>query len=168
MGTFYYVPFSSLDSIVEVYRRRVIAMLMDRGLLKEDLAERLMSWRPSGFSIDNSDRIFDNQTQESLAQYLASPSLSLKKIRYEPYKSRVLFTPRRMHRRAGNRRFPTNLFLVFQAECEDVRYVGLHSLGSLAEFTQYVPASADRPKGVQLIRRYAACGCYRRSGGSRI
>ena len=34
-GTFYYLPFSGLDSIVEVFRRRLIGMLMNRGLLKK-------------------------------------------------------------------------------------------------------------------------------------
>ena len=66
-------------------------MLMDRGLLKADLAENLLSWKHSGFSIDNSVRIFNDQTRENLAEYLARPPLSLKKIRHEPFKSWVLF-----------------------------------------------------------------------------
>ncbi len=90
-GTFYYIPFSGLDSMIEVFRRRVIGMLMNRGLLKDDLAKNLLSWRHSGFSIDNSVRIFDDQTRENLAEYMARPPLSLKKIRHEPFKSRVLF-----------------------------------------------------------------------------
>jgi hypothetical protein len=90
-GTFYYIPFSGLDSMIEVFRRRVIGMLVNRGLLDVDLAENLLSWRHSGFSIDNSVRIFDDQTRENLAEYMARPPLSLKKIRHEPFKSRVLF-----------------------------------------------------------------------------
>jgi hypothetical protein len=90
-GTFYYIPFSGLDSMIEVFRRRVIGMLMDRGFLKADLAENLLSWRHSGFSIDNSVRIFDDQTRENLAEYMARSPLSLRKIRHEPFKSRVLF-----------------------------------------------------------------------------
>jgi len=50
-------------------------MLMDRGLLKTDLAEYLLSWRHSGFSIDNSVRIFDDQTRENLAEYMARPRI---------------------------------------------------------------------------------------------
>ena len=36
-------------------------------------------------------RIFDDQTRENLAEYMARPPLSLKIIRHEPFKSRVLF-----------------------------------------------------------------------------
>ena len=86
LGTFYYIPFSGLDSMIEVFRRRVIGMLMNRGLLKEDFAKNLLSWRHSGFSIDNSVRIFDDQTRQNLAEYMARPPLSLKKIRHEPFK----------------------------------------------------------------------------------
>ena len=49
-GTFYYIPFSGLDSMIEVFRRRVIGMLLNRGLLNEDLAQNLLSWKRSGFS----------------------------------------------------------------------------------------------------------------------
>jgi len=129
-GTFYYIPFSGLDSMIEVFRRRVIEMLMGRGLLKEDLAENLLSWRHSGFSIDNSVRIFDDQTRENLAEYMARPPLSLKKIRHEPFKSRVLFHT------TYSQYFKQNVKM-------------FEVLDFIAELTQHIP-----PKGVQLIRRY--------------
>ncbi|MFW6228748.1 MAG: hypothetical protein ACOC2V_04750 [Alkalispirochaeta sp.] len=47
-GTFFYVPFSGLQSMVEVFRRRVITLLVDRELLNEDLARNLVSWKHSG------------------------------------------------------------------------------------------------------------------------
>lgn len=40
---FYHIPFSGLDFVVEVFRRRFIRMLMNRGLLMEYLAENLFS-----------------------------------------------------------------------------------------------------------------------------
>jgi len=57
------------------------------------------------FSLDNSVRILDESSQESLAEYIARPPrtharsvreandqpISLKKIRYEPFKGKVLF-----------------------------------------------------------------------------
>ena len=50
-----------------------------------------LSWRHSGFSVDNSVRILDPGVQRSLAEYVSRPAISLKKIRYEPFKGRVLF-----------------------------------------------------------------------------
>jgi len=61
----------------------------DRRLFADVFAENLLSWRHPGFSIDNSVRVIDAQTQESLAQYISCPPISLKKIRYEPLKGRV-------------------------------------------------------------------------------
>jgi len=75
----------------EVFRRRVIWLLVQKELLSEDFGRNLLSWRNSGFSIDNSVRINDARTRESLAQYMSRPPVSLKKIRYEPFKGRVLF-----------------------------------------------------------------------------
>ena len=68
-GTFFYIPFSGLRSVVEVFRRRVIKLLVGRKLLNEVFARNLLSWKHSGFSIDNSVRILDESAQESLAEY---------------------------------------------------------------------------------------------------
>jgi hypothetical protein len=90
-GTLFYIPFSGLQSMVEVFRRRVITLLVKRELLNEDFARNLLSWKHAGFSIDNSVRILDESTQESLAEYIPRPPISLKKIHSEPFKGRVLF-----------------------------------------------------------------------------
>ena len=90
-GAFVSVPLSGLQAMAEVFRRRVIWLLVEKDLLSEDFARNLLSWRNSGFSIDNSVRVTDARTQESLAQYISRPPVSLKKIRYEPFKGRVLF-----------------------------------------------------------------------------
>lgn len=129
-GTFVYIPFSGLQSMVEVFRRRVIKLLVERGMLNEQFARNLLSWRHSGFSIDNSVRILDESARGSLAEYIARPPISLKKIRYEPFKGRVLFHTTYSHY------FKQNLHM-FEA------------LDFLADLTQHIP-----PKRLQLIRRY--------------
>jgi hypothetical protein len=129
-GTFFFIPFSGLQSMVEVFRRWVIKLLVGHGLLNEDFARNLLSWRHSGFSIDNSVRILDESSQESLAEYIARPPISLKKIRYEPFKGKVLFHTK------YSEYFRQNVHLF------DV-------LDFLAELTQHIP-----PRRLQLIRRY--------------
>ncbi len=47
-GTLFYIPFSGLQSMVEVFRRRVIKFLVARGLLNEGFARNLLSWKHSG------------------------------------------------------------------------------------------------------------------------
>jgi hypothetical protein len=143
-GTFFFIPFSGLQSMVEVFRRRVITLLVQRELLNENFARNLLSWKHSGFSIDNSVRILDESAQESLAEYIARPPrmhgravseandqpISLKKIHYEPFKGRVLFHTK------YSEYFKQNLHM-------------FDALDFLAELTQHIP-----PKGLQLIRRY--------------
>ena len=57
------------------------------------IARNLLSWKHSGFNINNSIRIMghDNKAREALAQYIAWCPLSLKKIIYEPVKGKVIF-----------------------------------------------------------------------------
>ena len=84
----------------------------EKELLAEEFARNLLSWKNSGFSIDNSVRLTDAKSKESLAEYIARPPLSLKKIRYEPFKAKVLFHTRysdyfkeNVHLRAGGPHF---------------------------------------------------------------
>ena len=65
--------------MVEVFRRRVIKLVVQRELLNGDFARNLLSWRHSGFSIDNSVRILDESSRDSLAEYITRPPISLKK-----------------------------------------------------------------------------------------
>ena len=81
-------------------------------------------------AIDNSVRILDESAQENLAEYIARPPISLKKIRYEPFKGRVLFHT------TYSEYFKENLHM-------------FDALDFIAELTQHIP-----PKGLQLIRRY--------------
>ena len=129
-GTFFYIPFSGLDAMVEVFRRRVVWLLVEKELLDEDFAIKLLGWKHSGFSVDNSVRILDREAQINLAEYISRPPISLKKIRYEPFKSRVLF-----HTKYSDY-FKENVHM-------------FDALDFLAELTQHIP-----PKGTQLIRRY--------------
>lgn len=129
-GRFIHVPLSDLGQMTEVFRRRLVWLLVEKELLAEDFARNLLSWKNSGFSIDNSVRLTDAKSKESLAEYIARPPLSLKKIRYEPFKGKVLF-----HTKYSDY-FKENVHL-------------FDALEFLAELTQHIP-----PRRVQLIRRY--------------
>jgi len=49
-GTFLFIPFSGLQSMVEVFRRRVIKLLVGQEVPIEAFARNLLSWSHSGFS----------------------------------------------------------------------------------------------------------------------
>jgi hypothetical protein len=48
-------------------------MFTEKDLLDEKLAGNLLSWKHSGFSIDNSVRILDRQAQQNLAEFISRP-----------------------------------------------------------------------------------------------
>ena len=96
-GNFVYLPISSTKQMAELFRRKVIKYFEENKLINTDFARNLLSWKNSGFSIDNSVRIFgsDEKARESLAQYIARCPISLEKIKYEPFHAKVLFkTPK--------------------------------------------------------------------------
>ncbi len=118
--------------MTQCFRRRVIKLFLEKKLINQNRADNLLSWRHSGFSIDSSIRFFGGaqQERENLAQYIARPPISLKKIRFESFHGKVLFHT------DYSEYFRENLKL-FKAT------------DFIALLTQHLP-----PKGVQYIRRY--------------
>ena len=49
---FLYIPFNGLEAMTEVFPRRAIKLLVEHQVLNEQIAENLLSWWHSGFSID--------------------------------------------------------------------------------------------------------------------
>jgi hypothetical protein len=131
-GNFVYIPFSNLSQMTECFRRRVIKLFLEKKLINQHMADNLLNWRHSGFSIDSSIRFFggSQQERENLAQYIARPPISLKKIRFESFHGKILFHT------SYNNYFKENLKL-------------FDALEFIALLTQHLP-----PKGVQYIRRY--------------
>ena len=63
---------------------RVIALLVARKLLDRRFARNMLSWRHSGFSVDNSVRILDPGVQRSLAEYVSRPAISAQALEEDP------------------------------------------------------------------------------------
>jgi rRNA maturation protein Nop10 len=143
-GKFLYIPFSDLSTMTELFRRRVIQLLVKENCINLGFARNLLSWKHSGFSIDNSVRILDKHSQESLTQYAARPAVSLKKVHYEPTKGRVFFhTHYSDYFKENMKMFDA---LDFIAELTQAAWPSSrHSLRP----GQHIP-----PKRIQLIRRY--------------
>ena len=134
-GNFVYLPVSNTKQMTELFRLKVIKYFEDNKLINSDFAQNLLSWKNSGFSIDNSVRLYgsDNKARESLLQYIARCPISLEKLKYESFHSKVLFkTPK------YNDYFKEN-FRIFDA------------LDFIALATAHIP-----PKYKQLIRRYGS------------
>jgi hypothetical protein len=131
-GKFIHLPIKDTTKMTEYFRKRVVKHFVDKEYITKDQGRNLLSWRNSGFSIDNSVLILglDNKTREALGQYIARCPVSLQKLHYEPYKGKVIFKTK------YNSYFKENV-KVFKAE------------DFLAELTQHIP-----PARVRLIRYY--------------
>jgi len=55
-GTFYVLPKSD-KQLEEIFRSRILAMLKRKGRIVDDLIQKLMNWRHSGFSVYVGNRI---------------------------------------------------------------------------------------------------------------
>jgi len=131
-GSFYHIPIKDTFQLTEVFRKRVVQLFVEKGLLQKSFAMKLLGWKHSGFSVDNSVEIpaASQKARVNLSQYIIRHPVSLKKIMYIKEKANVLYHTK------YNDYWKENIKL-FKAS------------DFIAELTQHVP-----PKHKHLIRYY--------------
>jgi hypothetical protein len=96
-NSFHYLPIKDTSKLTEVFRQRVIKYFVDKGLLESSFARNLLSWKHSGFSVDNSVKIpaTSQNARINLSQYIirhpGNPSNCLQKILYVRSKGTVIY-----------------------------------------------------------------------------
>jgi len=72
------------DAVMKLFRERLLARLVERHAISEDLVRKLLTWRHTGFSAHVGEAIAsdDKKTIEDVACYLVRAPLSLKKLVY--------------------------------------------------------------------------------------
>jgi hypothetical protein len=92
-GSFHHIPIKDNASLTEVFRRRVIKLFVDRGLLDRRFALKILSWKHSGFSVDASVSIpaSSQKARVNLSQYIVRHPVSLKKIMYIEENSTIIY-----------------------------------------------------------------------------
>ena len=88
----------------EMFRRRVIAFLVDQELLPRDRAEMLLSWQHSGFSLHRSRRVGHEEREdlEQIARYILRNPFSTAKMHFEPAAGSVLYRSGMNKKQGGN------------------------------------------------------------------
>ena len=128
--TFFCIPLGATAALIEIWRRSVVALFLEKGLLNPDFARKILGWQHAGFSIESGTRILDQPTREALCQYLVRAPLSLRRIRWDEQQDTVTWSA------------PPSGF--FKGKVR--RY---SSLDFIAQVTLHVP-----PRGKHLVRRY--------------
>jgi len=81
------------------FRAEVLALLRREGQVSAALAEKMLAWRHTGFSVHNAVRVraSDAAGRRRLAQYMLRAPFSLEKMSYEPVSGTVIYRSR-MHK----------------------------------------------------------------------
>jgi len=133
-GMFHVMPDLDLKYLEEIFRARVLKMLIDEKVLNEKLYKNIMKWRyTSGFSIHNRVRIEknDDRGKESVAQYIIRNPFSQNKIYYNEETNKVNYHSKMTH---GKSRQNFEIFTGTEF---------------IAAITQHIPE-----KSFQLVRYY--------------
>jgi len=131
-GRFVHVPSLDPAKLGQYFRATVIGFFHKRRLIDERLAKNMLAWTHSGFSVDLTVKIpaTSLKARVALAEYIARPPLSLKKMLVEERGGSVLY------RSEYNPYFKTNQKL-------------FPAIGFLVGLLQHLPDA-----GAHLIRRY--------------
>ena len=95
-NSFHHIPFKDTSRLTEVFRRRVIKLFVDKGLLDRIFALKILSWKHSGFSVDNSVLIpaSSRKARVNLSQYIIRHPVSLQKILYARSNGTIIYKTR--------------------------------------------------------------------------
>ena len=113
--------------LAELFGREVLKLLVDRGLLGREWAQRILSWRHTGFNVHSRVRARTKTEAERVGKYMVRPVLAL---------DRLSFLEREGKGKVGYRHGPDG------AELERMDYLEL-----IARVTSHIP-----DKGQVMVR----------------
>ena len=95
-GAFHPLPAWDGEAVMKLFRERLLARLIERHAISEDLARKLLAWKHPGFSAHIGDTIpfEDKKAIEDVACYLVRAPMSLKKLVYLDGQKAVLYRSR--------------------------------------------------------------------------
>jgi len=130
----------------QLFRRRVLQMLVRRRKLDEDTAASLLSWQHSGFSVHHQVKVDPGDTAgiERLARYLVHPPIALDRLHVPGGEAPCTYRGSRPHPHTG----------------EDT--IVLDPLEMLARLCQHIP-----PPGLHMTRLYGAYSSRTRAARAR-
>jgi hypothetical protein len=79
-GLFHKVPRFNDSRLAEIFAREVLADLVGRELLSPEWADRLLSWRHTGFNVHSRVRAKTRHEAERVGKYMIRPLLSLERF----------------------------------------------------------------------------------------
>jgi hypothetical protein len=92
-GVFRALPPIPRKLLESAFRKGVLDLLRREGLVSDLMAERMLAWRHTWFSVHNAVRVHarDAAGRRRLAQYMLRAPFSLEKMSYEPVSGIVIY-----------------------------------------------------------------------------
>jgi hypothetical protein len=79
-GSFHLIPRMDEARLAAIFAREVLAFLVGKELLSPEWAERLLSWRHTGFSVHSLVRAKTKSEAERVGKYMIRPILALERL----------------------------------------------------------------------------------------
>jgi len=88
-GVFHKIPRIDDSRLAELFAREVLADLVRKELLSPEWAERLLSWRHTGFNVHSRVRAKNRNEAERVGKYMIRPLLSLERLSLDEREAQV-------------------------------------------------------------------------------
>jgi hypothetical protein len=88
---FHKVPRIDDPRLGELFAREVLADLVRKELLSPEWAERILSWRHTGFSVHSLVRAKNKEEAERVGKYMIRPLLSLERLSLDDKQGKVCY-----------------------------------------------------------------------------
>ena len=92
-GMFSVSPTIDTKTLEQIFRHKVLKMLLAKGKITQDMIALLDKWRHSGFNVFFGLRILPRQekSMENLARYIIRASFSQERMSYVPEEAKVIY-----------------------------------------------------------------------------
>jgi hypothetical protein len=90
-GLFHKLPRIDDSRLTELFAREVLGFLVHKELLSPEWAERLLSWRHTGFNVHSRVRAKTKTEAERVGKYMICPLLSLERLSFSEKEGQVCY-----------------------------------------------------------------------------
>ena len=90
-GLFHKIPRIDDSRLAEIFAREVLSDLVRKELLSPEWAERILSWRHTGFNVHSRVRAKTKLEAERVGKYMIRPLLSLKRLSFDERTAQVCY-----------------------------------------------------------------------------
>jgi hypothetical protein len=88
-GVFHRLPHLDDSRLAEIFAREVLRLLVGKGLLSPEWAERILSWRHTGFNVHSQVWARTKTEAERIGKYMVRPILALDRLSFLEREGRV-------------------------------------------------------------------------------